>query len=325
MLISIEEDVKPDQKWNDRLIKSGLGTIYQTKEMGLYFHISNLNPKYLKFIDNTGEIVGQLLVEEFSRFKNKGKKGYILKNIPRLKKKLCKWVYGPIVFENKYASEIYTELGNFLQNKNCIVRGSQHPLSTEGIFSFKNKFNLIKWNTSLIDLTYDEQELYNKIDKHSGRKNIERAIKRDVIIEEANEKNILEFSDLYYMNKQSRHATKNELDDMKNWWSCLKPAGYSGFLTKKDDSLIGGIMFSSFNNYIIEGGVARSEKDTKMKLYSQDLIKWNIIQWGIKNNMKYYDLAGYNPNPQSEKEKGIMRYKKKWGGKNFEYWKILNK
>ena len=41
--------------------------------------------------------------------------------------------------------------------------------------------------------------------------------------------------------------------------------------------------------------------------------------------MKYYDLAGYNPNPQSEKEKGIMRYKKKWGGKDFEYQKIISK
>ena len=73
---------------------------------------------------------------------------------------------------------------------------------------------------------------------------------------------------------------------MCNWWKILKPVGYSGFLAKKDNVLIGGIMFSTFNNYIIKGGVARSDYDTKMKLYSQDLIKWNIIQWGIKNRMK---------------------------------------
>jgi len=82
-------------------------------------------------------------------------------------------------------------------------------------------------------------------------------------------------------------------------------------------------MFSHFNKYIIEGGVTRSEKDTKMKLYSQDLIKWKIIEWGINNKMRYYDLAGFNPNPESKKEYGIFRYKKKWGGKRYDYYKII--
>jgi len=81
-------------------------------------------------------------------------------------------------------------------------------------------------------------------------------------------------------------------------------------------------LFSYFNNYIIEGAVARSNKDTLEKLYSQDLIKWKIIEWGIENNMKYYDLAGFNPDPKSEKEKGIMNYKKKWGGRKYDYWII---
>ena len=51
------------------------------------------------------------------------------------------------------------------------------------------------------------------------------------------------------------------------------------------------------------------------KLYSQDLIKWEIIRWSKKNNCKYLDLTGASPNPLNEKESGILRYKKKWGGK----------
>ncbi len=323
-VISLEIENIPDQRWNERLIESELGTIYQTKEMGAYYLTQNLKPIYLKFVNPNGTIVGQVLLVEFSRFLNRGKKGNILKKIPGVKKLLCKWVYGPLVFENDFASEIYQALGNFLLEKNYVVKGSQHPLSINGISSLQKKFRLTKWSTSLIDLNKNEDELYENITKHSGRKNIERSIKRDVVIQETTESNLKEFLDLLYMNKANRNATNEEHEDMCNWWKILKPIGYSGFLAKKNEVLIGGIMFSAFHNYIIEGGVARSEDDTKMKLYSQDLIKWKIIQWGIKNKMKYYDLAGFNPNPKSKKEEGILRYKKKWGGKDFEYQKITS-
>jgi len=62
--------------------------------------------------------------------------------------------------------------------------------------------------------------------------------------------------------------------------------------------------------------------DTEQKLYAQDLIKWKIIEWGIENKKFYYNFAGFNPNPQSEKEIGILKYKKKWGGKKYDYWII---
>ena len=102
----------------------------------------------------------------------------------------------------------------------------------------------------------------------------------------------------------------------------LKPIGYSGYLAKKDDVVLGGLMFSSFNKLIIEGGVVRTIEDVNKKLYSQDLIKWNIIEWGIENKMNYYDLAGFNPQPISKKEEGIKRYKEKWGGERRNFWLI---
>jgi len=58
------------------------------------------------------------------------------------------------------------------------------------------------------------------------------------------------------------------------------------------------------------------------KLYSQDLIKWKIIEWGIENKMNWFDFAGANPKPQNQKEEGILRYKKKWGGKQYQYYII---
>ena len=73
-MISLEIEDSPDPKWNERLIESELGTIYQTREMGAYYLTQNLKPIYLKFVNEKGAIVGQVLLVEFSRFLNRGKK-----------------------------------------------------------------------------------------------------------------------------------------------------------------------------------------------------------------------------------------------------------
>lgn len=107
-----------------------------------------------------------------------------------------------------------------------------------------------------------------------------------------------------------------------DWWNLMKPIGYGGFIAKKDGIPIGGMLFSFFNKIITEAGLARSKIDFSEKLYSQDLIKWNIIKWGHENGMRCYDLAGYNPYPSNTKEEGIKHYKEKWGGKKYPYWII---
>jgi hypothetical protein len=80
-MISIEKNDKPDPKWNDRLVESGLGTIYQAGRMSSSY-IDYTKPVFLTFVNEKGSIVGQLLLNVIPRFEKKGKKGDILKKIP---------------------------------------------------------------------------------------------------------------------------------------------------------------------------------------------------------------------------------------------------
>ena len=207
---------------------------------------------------------------------------------------------------------------NYLKSQNCKVKGLGHPLLPHNTSFLEPKIKITNWITYLIDLNLPIDELYNKIEKHSGRKNIERSIRRGVEIDEITHKSLVEYVNL--MNNGKNKEKKMDLKSMQKTWDVLKPLGYSGFLARKDGIAVGGLMFSHLNGHIIEAGVARSEDDWKNKLYSQDLIKWKIIQWGVKNKMKYYNLAGANPNPKSPKEEGILRFKKKWGGEKYNYW-----
>jgi len=193
---------------------------------------------------------------------------------------------------------------------------------TKGISSLNKKFNLVPWSTFIIDLSQPLKILFQQIDKNSGQKNIKRSKDRGVEIEEITENNLNDFLQLRNLMKEKQGITTSSLDNFSHWWKLMKPLGLSGFLARKNKEAIGGLLFSYVNKHIIEIAVARSEIDTQEKLYSQDLIKWNIIEWGSNHGLKYYNLAGFNPNPTSTKEEGIFNYKKKWGGKRYDYFGI---
>lgn len=319
-MITIEIEEKADKNWNKRLLSTEAGTIYQTQEMGIHFERLNKTPLFLKFFDKKGEIIGQLLLGVSSRFENKGKLRNILKKMPGIKKELIFWSYGPVIFDSQSYPEVYSELGKFLLSKNFKVNGWTNPFLQDDPSLLNTNFQIKKWATSFIDLTKTKDELYKNIHKHSCKKNIERSKERGVVVKELSEKDLVEY------NKFTGEIKKEQIDYQKllDWWKLLKPLGYSGFMAKWNDKPVGGIMFSFFNRNIIEGGVLRSTEDYKNNLYSQDLIKWKIIEWGVKNKMRFYNLAGFNPFPENKKEEGIKRYKMKWGGETKYYWVIKN-
>ncbi len=317
MGIEIHENFHVDNKWNDFLRKSPLGNVYQTKEYAKYITTKGESPVFLSFVNSTGEIVGQILISFISRFEKKGKLKNIIKNIPGTKKETCKWIYGPIISDNKFKEEIYDNLQKYLIKKNCRISGSVHPLSQQQKIG-NSKIEKKTWGTFLIDLSKSKAILWDNLEKHSARKNVERSKRKKIVIKEMTERDLIDYHRLLNETKQQQDVNIS-LDEVINEWNILKPTGFSGFLSYFENEPIAGLIFSSFNNYINEWGVARTEKDTKMKLYSQDHIKWKIIEWGNKNGCKYYDLSGVNPSPNTDKEKSIFRYKKKWGGKLTEY------
>ena len=80
MVLTLEISSEPDLKWNDRLLKSNYGTIYQTKEIAQYFEkTSGYRHSYLRFLDQTGNIVGQLLVSEQDISTKKSIKNFLKK------------------------------------------------------------------------------------------------------------------------------------------------------------------------------------------------------------------------------------------------------
>jgi len=323
-MIIIRESSEPDVEWNKRLISSELGTIYQTIERAKIIKNKGIEPVFLKFLDSESNIMGQLLANIHYPFNNAGTIKSILKHLPNIKEKLFRWSYGPIIFDAKYIDEVYLSLENFLKTKKYKVSGWQHPLQTNSLNQLNYKFKVKMWSTFLIDLSQDIEKIYKNIAKHNGRKNIERSMKRGVIIEEINENNLEEFYDLRKRNVEALGAKMESFEKVLEEWKILREIGHGGLLAKKNDKVLSGMLFSFVNGFIIERNVARSDLDHTENFYSQDLIRWKIIEWGNQKKFRYYNLAGFNPQPISKKEEAIYQYKKKWGGTRYDYYNIFN-
>lgn len=300
--------------WNEFILKNEIGTIHNTIEYAKYSINEGFKPRFVRIIDFTGNIILQNILYEYEHQSPK-----LPKIIGKLSRKFdirYKWHYGPI----SNSTDALKYFFNYLKKEDKKFYGISHPLA-----KFENlNVNKLQWATFLIDLKKPKEEIFQNMDKKSVRKNIERSIEREVKIEKINTSNLHEYLEIFNQNKVDSDREKSTENQIKEFWRILSPVGLSGFLARKDGICLGGMFFSFFNKYMNEWGVARSNLDYQEKLYSQDLIKWKIIEWGIENKMNWYDLSGFNPSPKNSKEEGILQYKKKWGGEEFEQWIFKN-
>jgi len=316
-LITIEANLEPDKNWNDRLLQSKTGTFFQTKEFAWSKKLFGIEPVFLTFLENNGSIVGQMVGLIYPRYDKKRKFGKLLKSIPGTKKTLWRWDYGPVIFDTEKQLEIEEKLQEFLKAKKCRVWGSSHPFSKNSFSNFHKSFQTSSWATFILDLTEGRDFIWKNMDKHSTRKNIERSKSRNVTVKQMTINDLPIFFELVKKSEKSEQITPFSI--LEEQWKILQPVGYTGFIALEGEDPIGTIKVTSFNGYLYEFEVIRTQKDRIKKLYAQDLLKWNIIEWGIENNFMCYDLAGINPNPTTEKDMGIVRYKKKWGGNLVKY------
>jgi len=315
--------------WNKNLLNSKLGNIHQTKEYGEFVkNRLKSEPLYVKFHNKKGDTVGQVLLVQ--SFKGRGRlsevfgRGFVFSTVGKFSKFLSKhymWKSGPVIFNDDYKTEIIESFGNLLVSWKDGFSGSFHPLNHDMDFPEKFRFKRSKLATFIIDLRNDLREILKKTDKKSVQKNIERSQERGVTVTEIqSEKDLLVYYELQKQHRLKSNVSPYLWKDVVEWYNVLRPIGDKGLLAWYGEIPVGGILFSTFNGYINESGIARSRLDAEKKLYAQDLLRWNIIEWGYRNNCRYYDLTGVKLENRSPKEEGIFRNKKKWGGKLHEYY-----
>lgn len=327
-MLRIDIQDHPDPEWDERLLHSNFGTSNQISEYGIDIK-TRLKSKilFIKFYDED-KLVAQLLAAQ--SFRGRGRLanlfgwGFIYSAVSKASiffPKHITWYSGPVIFNKSYTSKVSESLGNLLISLKSSFYGSVHPLDADFVFPTKFNFQKVQLSTFILDLKQDLNVILKNTDKKSVQNNIKRSIERGVTVKQIESKEdfvkYYELQRAFREKNQLRLYSKNDLleafeQNKKNGNSITLLAIYKG-------EPVGGINFASFNGYIMESGIARSEIDKEKILYSIDLLRWNIIEWGIKHNCRYYDLIGVKFKDRSAKEEGIFRNKRKWGGKLVHY------
>jgi len=323
MIIKSNISSEADKCWNLRLNGNKFATIHHTQEYIEYVKQARKQPSYYITFETKDEVVGQVALHRLSRAEKKIKSTF--KKIPASNsisklfsgiKPMFVWDFGPVIFNDDFRDEIYSEIAKFSKKFKGPIKGSLHPLDYPAEELSKYGWNEKKMGTFLIDLTLSQEQLWKNVDRQSGRKAVKRALNNGIKI-----KPIENINDL-----KTHHVLLNEgkeMADLGNYpfrslelsWKMLRKVGQFGFIAWKDNIPLASTLVTTFNGYLNEWGFAESKKDREELLGATDLIKWNLIEWGHKSGFRYFDLSGVEPEPSNTKEKGIFRFKKKWGGK----------
>ncbi len=70
-MITLEVTDQPDHTWNNRLLNSSYSIIYHTKEHTSMLEWFGRKPYFIKFLDNKGNIISQMLGIVYSRLNEK--------------------------------------------------------------------------------------------------------------------------------------------------------------------------------------------------------------------------------------------------------------
>ncbi len=177
-----------------------------------------------------------------------------------------------------------------------------------------------RWATLKLDLRPGPEALREGF-KPAARKAIARAERDGITVRRIES---LEELERYYRFAEdcSRRYGKRlyGFRDFSTIWELIRPVGvFETFAAEHRGETIAGLSVWGCGKSIGELGSFQSERSFREKLYGPDLVKWELIRWACAAGLESYDLAGINPQPASEKESGIRRFKEKWGGAWEEY------
>lgn len=313
-------DTQPDKDWNNRLLRSKLATIHQSRQYAEYVKKwFRWSPRFMTFYDSSGKLIAQNLIFEFSRLREK-LKDTILGSIPvipernlLLKNLVLTWSYGPVSFFDEYKESVNIEFLSYLHKTKKGFRGYFHPLDQP---SSEVKENKKPFGTFLVDLSKTLDELWENVNYKHAQKNILKGRSNNLSITDLSEDNFDTYYQLYEENRLKNNLPVRERQDLFDLFQ-LKDSNQIGFIIWKEKTPLAGVILSTFGGHMIEYALARSKKDDEMKTFGTDFLKWHSIEWAKNNSLRFYDFSGVDPTTK-QKNRGIYFYKEKWGGKYYD-------
>jgi hypothetical protein len=287
--------------WDNFVETFPFGTIYHTKAyLNFFSNTYNLDKKLFTFYENRN-LVGIFPIFEIFKGPIKIAGSPLKISIPYL---------GPLIPEH-YLEELFLAIQKILDSegiKQTFTTFSFSVSTKEWINKINNsKFILNEeYKTYVIDLSKGKDKLWTLLSS-SCRRSVKKAKKSNITIlyqdMRENVNDILNLAKKVYRRTNRTPAFTDKF--YMNMFSELYPNYMESFILKYEEKIIATCIFLKFNKkiYIVD---ALGDPDY-FHLRINNLIYWEIIEWGIKNNYETFDLTGANT-------PGISNFKAGFGG-----------
>ena len=328
--VDVAENI--DEKiWKENLEKSPFSTAYQIPEfLKAYTETFNSKPIFITVKNSEDKIVGQLSSLIHTKFFWAGSNIFSKTLSSKLNLGTTYWwKYGPIIHDSEnYENIMFTILDTIdsIAEKNNVtfIRGSFPPMAKQPAQEMLEKrgFEVTKWSTYLTNLEQNSDDLLVSLDK-SVRYDIRKAEKNNLDLEIAdNLSSLIEYGKMKFLVKErDGHRRDSDSTYREKEWENMHKKGFAKlFLARHKGNPLSGILCFSYNKNVVQHGVVNYSDS---KLQGGSFITWNALKWFIENKMQTFDMSGINPNPESKKEERIDFFKSKWGGKQFDYFRIM--
>jgi len=228
------------------------------------------------------------------------------------------WFAPPVLYHPSQAEAVSRVLAEWLQRAAApvpFVRVAGGPW----LSGVATPLRIETWATYLVDCQGPEDELWRRL-KHSARKSVRKAQERGLTVRRLQSRDEIP-SYCRFAARAARASGRALVEpDLPMAWDCLRPqARLEFFVAELGGECVSGLGVRGQGAWISEVGSYQSVRDRAEQLGAQDLIKWEVIRWARSCGIRWFDLAGVNPEPATAKQAGIRQFKEKWGGCYVEF------
>jgi lipid II:glycine glycyltransferase (peptidoglycan interpeptide bridge formation enzyme) len=315
MPISITTDINEINvaEWDGFVESHPNGTVFQSESMYRLFNDTKKFEPVVVAAFNNERLVGILLgaiIKEYS-----SKIGFFTSRTV---------IYGGPLIKNEAEDSniildlLLKELINRVKNKSIFIqfRNFFEWNGKKEIF-YQNGFKYLDRLNYLVDTT-SEQNVRKRMSASKMRQ-VKKGLKNGAeVIDPENIEQVKEFYKLlYYLYKYKVKKPLPEWSFFKSFYEQSKE-GRLGIikLIKYKDEIIGGILSPVLKNKVIyEWYICGMDREYK-SLYPSVIATWAAIEYGIKNNLKFFDFMGVGV---PGKDYGVREFKSKFGGEMVNY------
>ena len=317
--MKFEISESPDPLWNERILLSKFGRYLQTAEHAKFLNSTSNYKSMFVYFKNGENIVGQQLL-----FLRPRGTTIIKKTIGKLAKPYYFWKNSILIFDNNYQEEILQQFTSFIKNKK--FAGTDNPLT-----DYHLNLPSTKIGTVILEIKKTFDETISGRDPTSTQKHIAEAArlgvptKKGVVIKEMKTKSDVDnYIEILNIHREKLGIEKRIAERADEFFKVLQNGFGGGLLAYHGEKPISGILYSNYNGWIQNMGVANSEYSLKNKLSSLDYIRCWLIAMGVKTQAKFFDFSGISLEPGNKKEEGIKHSQTKWGGRIMSFNRYSN-